>query len=233
MFGGIVTAIGYETLATRVPAERNPRTVTTTFLSRVASGTVEVEATILREGRQVTLGEARIVQSDELCAVVSVVFGGSRASSLVVAAPKRPSRPAPEALPPLPFFPGMIPQFTKNFDYRFSDGGFPFTAQKEAILGGWCRHATAATRGVSGMLGLIDAWPPAVLPMAQRPIPASSITWTVHLVETPSILPEGWCWFRAETVQSGEGFASTLGHFYLPDGRLGAWSEQLVAVFDA
>jgi len=233
MFGGVVTAMGYAVLASLVPAERLPRTVNTVFLSRVEGGTVGVEGVVLRAGRQITLCEARIVQAGILCAVVSVVFGANRASHMIVKPAQRPERPGPEAAQALPFIPGVMPEFTKNFAYRFTDGSFPFCGGSEAVLGGWCRHETEATRGVVGMLGLIDAWPPAVLPIAQRVVPASSITWTVHFVETPELMPEGWCWFRAETVHSDEGFASTLGHFYLPDGRLGAWSEQLVGVFDS
>lgn len=233
IFGGILTAMAHESLSSLVATERTPRTITTTFLSRVSPGTVEVRTELLRDGRQLSLAEARIYQSGELCAVVSEVFGGSRSSTLRVAPPQRPERRGPECIEPLPYVPGVIPEFTKNFAYHFTDGSFPFSGYIEGVIGGWCQHKTTATRGVSGMLGLIDAWPPSVLPMAERPVPASSITWTVHLVETPATLPEGWCWFRAETVQSEGGFATSLGYFYLPDGRLGAWSEQLVAVFDA
>ncbi len=82
-------------------------------------------------------------------------------------------------------------------------------------------------------MALVDSWPPPVLAMLERHAPASSLSWTVHLLDTPEQCPEGWWWFRSETIQAGSGYATTQQYLYRPDGKLALWSEQLVTVFDS
>jgi len=70
--------------------------------------------------------------------------------------------------------------------------------------------------------------------VASAVLPASTVTWSLHLTE-PSLLAgapaSAWFWCEAETVHAGDGYATEQGRLYL-DGRLVAWSEQLVAVYN-
>lgn len=228
-FGGLVTAAGVRLVRRLVHNARIVRSVDTQFLGPVkAEVPVVAETELLREGRFMTQAETRFSQDGALCARVTTTFGAPRDSALVVRAPSHAPTP-PEGIA-VGYIEGVSPAFLQHMALRWSVGEPPFTGAAEALCGGHCRHGTEA-RGDEAVLGLLDAWPAPVLPMAQGGAMASTVRWTAHLVgDAPP--PEAWCFFEARAVTAGDGYASTLGHLYGPDGALVAWMEQLVAVFD-
>jgi hypothetical protein len=187
--------------------------------------------TILRQGRYVTQVEARMLQAGEERARISGVFGQARPSSIAIAAPAgKPSSPV-EGTFAVPYIPNVTPVFVRNFDLHWTEGDFPFTGSKDAVVGGYCRHRTKAT-GVEAIVGLADAWPAPVLPLLNRPAPASSVRWTLHIVGELPADPNAWCWLRSSAITAGGGYATMKMHLHGPDLGLIAWGEQLVAVFD-
>lgn len=232
-FGGAVAAVGCRALAAVLPADRAPRSLTTAFLAPVQPGAARCTVEVLRAGRHLTHAEARITQGDRLCAIVSGAYGAPRPSGVEVVPPSRPERPDPDTLVDLPYIEGFMPAFTQHMQFRWTDGEAPFSGADRAGLGGWVRHRTRAT-GLGAVMGLLDAWPAPVLPMVDRPTPASTVRWTVHLVApVPEDTADGWWWYRSEARTAHDGYCSMLAELYHPDGHLVAWTEQLVAVFDA
>ena len=71
-----------------------------------------------------------------------------------------------------------------------------------------------------------------MIPMLDRPAPSASVTWSMQLTNLPAVTPEGWFYYRSETIDCRDGYGSMRAQLFLPDGRLCASSEQLVAVFD-
>jgi hypothetical protein len=87
-----------------------------------------------------------------------------------------------------------------------------------------------------------------VLPMANGPIPASTVRWAIQLASPDQVwaaVPDGldaglitpfdadkqWVWYEARTVQCADGYATAYASMFA-EGRLLAWSEQLITVYD-
>jgi acyl-CoA thioesterase len=158
------------------------------------------------------------------------VFGTDRSSRITVAPDvPAPSKPLADAQR-FPFVPGLTPQFTQHFEFRLTEGELPFSGSTEATIGGYVRHLTEAS-GVEALLALIDAWPAPVLSLGRAPFFASTIRWSAQLVAEPPRWPE-YFWFRSDCVSARGGYATTVGRLYADD-VLVAFSDQLVAVFDA
>ncbi|MEZ4381058.1 MAG: thioesterase family protein [Nannocystaceae bacterium] len=229
-FGGLSGAIGLRVMREAIADERPPRSVDVAFVAPVVAGPASATVEILRRGRNLTQASARIVQEGAVRAVISGVFAGPRPSAVrvdaEVAAPPLPVAEARE----LPFIPGVTPTFTQHLDLRWADGGFPFSGHHTEGIAGYCRHRTPAD-GVEALLALVDAWPAPVLPLLDRPTPASTVRWTVHLIGEPPA-SDAYCWLRSTTIAAGDGYATTVARLHGPDGELLAWAEQLVAIFD-
>ncbi|MBB87982.1 MAG: hypothetical protein CMP06_11915 [Xanthomonadales bacterium] len=83
------------------------------------------------------------------------------------------------------------------------------------------------------MIGLIDVWPPSVVPMLKRPAPLSSITWSIDLID-PGVPAAGddWWYYDVHTQGAANGFVQADARLWRPDGQLAAVSRQTAAVFD-
>ena len=116
-------------------------------------------------------------------------------------------------------------------DWNLETRVMPFMGGDSSSLRGWCAHRTPHAGDPEAILALLDAWPAPVLQMGAAPFPASTVRWTCHFVEHALALGSAPVGYAADTVAAGEGYASftaRLGY----DGRLVAFAEQLVAVFD-
>jgi hypothetical protein len=133
----------------------------------------------------------------------------------------------------MPYVEGRIPVFTQHVVMRWCTEAFPFSGAgpEGAVVRGWCRHRTPAS-GLEAVVALVDAWPPSVLSMASVPTPASTVRWSLHLLEpVPPGEEKGWFWYEANTVHSGDGYATSRAGLW-SGGRLVAWSEQLMALYE-
>lgn len=232
-FGGLPAAIGLHAARRLVPAERTPRAVHATLLAPLGPAPATAAARVLRAGRALTQCEAELHQGDRLCARITAAFGQPRASKLALDPPERPDAPPPDKGLALPYMPGIAPAFTQHFDYRFTDGNLPFTGAAQPRLSGWVRHRTAPGRPHEAILGLLDAWPAPVMVLPSRPVPASTVTWTVDFAAVPDAIdPDGWWYFHSEAQTVADGYSTFRGALYAPDGRLAALESQLVAIFD-
>jgi acyl-CoA thioesterase len=233
-FGGLVVGLAVRAMAHELPPTRLLRSLLVDFVSPVAPGPAQVQAHLLREGRALSHAEARVLQNGAVCAIVTGAFGAARASTLRLEAAQPAEVPPPLALRRMPYVEGVFPRFTKHFEYRWSSPNFPFTGASQAKIGGYVRHAGPADSDLAGLLCLIDAWPPALLPALRAPAPASSVTWMVDLVAPELIPATTWDVFyryEAETLAAGDCYGSIEGRIWSPTGELIAASRQLVAEF--
>lgn len=229
-FGGLLGGLAVRALRQRVEADRPLRTLDVAFVAPVPPGEIEVVPEVYRSGRYATQAGAEVRIGDEIAVRTHAVFGASRPGRIAHV----PSCPAPAASfedgPPLPFLEGLTPEFTRHFEYRLTEGDYPFTGSTRATMGGWVRHRTRAT-GVEAVVALLDAWPAPVLPLGDAPFFASTVRWSVHLAAPP---PDGFdapLWFKSETVVAQDGYATVSGTLCAA-GRPVAWTEQLVAYFE-
>ena len=236
-FGGLIAAILYERMATHVDPDASLRSLTVSFVAPAEPGPVETHTDVLRAGRSVTQVEGRLRQGDSVVVAALASFGAARKSSIEVPSEQAPAMPAPEDSQQLPYIEGVVPEFTQHFDYRIAEGDLPFTGSSSNKFGGWVRfrqpegaEETQAT--ISHLLALIDAWPPAVLPMLKQPAPASSLTWTVEFIEPlPAQTDVCWWQYLADVEQASDGYGVTQAKLWSNEGRLVAYTRQTVTVF--
>jgi len=214
-------------------AERPPRTVHVNFIGPLSSDAVAIPA-ILRAGRSMTHGQVQFHQGGALKGQVFVSMGGGRPSSVSLAPEQAslPGEPDDASLIEMPFLPGLTPNFTQNFHYRWSSTSFPFSGARDGEIHGWCRFREAPGPPHAALLGLVDSWPSPALPMMKAPSPASSVTWTTHFAHVPEVItPDDWFWMRSRVTQAGDGYVHMSGGLFDRSGKLTARFEQLVAIF--
>ncbi len=113
VFGGVITGVALRALGELVSADRPLRSVLVDFIGPAAAGEVRVEARVLRSGRSLTQCEARVLQGDEVVAVLLAAYGGPRRTGITWPAPVRGAVPSPDGLPEFPFVPGVTPAFER------------------------------------------------------------------------------------------------------------------------
>lgn len=229
-FGGL-TAAAMAALARNVEPEpeRALRSASMQLLAPVLPGAALGEATVLRRGRNITFVEVRLLQSEALVARSTMVFAKPLPSTIDVAAPPKPEVGDPDTFTSLPYIEGVTPEFTKKVDMRWAQGRPPFMGGTEAAFTGLFRYRVPLG-DVEGVLALLDTYPSPVLSLATRPCPASTVTWTAHLLAIPSSFDD-WFTLRYEAVTGSNGLHTVTGRLYDGAGTMLGWTEQLVAVF--
>ncbi len=241
-------ALGGQAAAEVAGPGRPLRTLDVAFVAPLPPGEVVLEAEVLGEGKSTIQVEVSVYAGGPggrvLGCRVFAVAGASRPSGVRVEpapAVRQAGDPAGQGAE-LPYVPGVSPAFVQHMEYRWCSPFWPFSSSgpEGALTDGWVRHRTPA-EGLPALIGLLDAWPPALLPMFSTPAPASTVRWSIHFAGAdaegrPRVTEAGagkqWVWNELRTVQAGDGYATTYASTYDADGRLLAWSEQLIAVYD-
>lgn len=232
-FGGFSAAIAYQHGVNGVNPEQAVRAMTVSFVGPIAPGEVTLQRRILREGKNVTQVSVEIVQQGEVGLSALLTFGQSRSS--VVNVTDTPTSPVPprDTGTPMPES-DLVPQFARNYEYCLNVGAMPFAGQPEREFGGWMRYAEEDTPITVGLfLGLVDAWPPAVLPHLKQPAPASSLTWTIEFPEPLAAdkTTRNWWQYVAYIDYAADGYGHTHAHIWDDQGKLVAISRQTITVF--
>lgn len=233
-YGGLVAAMLCSRLLHVVGEDRVLRSATVSFVGPVAVGPASLTVEVFRNGKSVTQAEARLCQNGEVMTVLLASFGATRDSQIVVA-PKSAALVlrSPEASRAMPYIPGVVPEFMQQIDLRWAEGALPFSGAAAPDFAGWMRYCNPVPEmTVPHLLGLVDAWPPAVLPMFKALAPASSMSWTIEFLH----FPEGktgasWWQYQVRTDASAEGYAHTEAEIRDDSGRLVAISRQTIAIF--
>ena len=231
-YGGLLGAVAMQAMRKSVPPERCARSFFAQFLGPIPPGQrAEVESEVLSSGKSMTVGRVTISVDAQPRFLQVITYAVPRESVVRVASSRAPVWPAPETLQPLPFLPGVTPNFTQAFSYRWAEGPLPFSGSRESHFGGYFAYQGDPGAAEVALVGMLDAWPPAALPLLKGPAPASTVSWSAHLFDAPEVRAGEWWKYRARTVAAGGGTATTLAELYHPDGRLIAHSEQLIAVY--
>ena len=76
------------------------------------------------------------------------------------------------------------------------------------------------------------AWPPALLPLLNKPTAGSTLTWTIEFVQPlPQVSTLEWCQYLAVIEHARDGYGHVAANLWAPNGELVAISRQTVAVF--
>lgn len=233
-FGGLVAAVLYEKIALSLSEPRPVQSIMVSFVAPVAPGQLDVSISILREGKSAIQVQCSASQDGKVAAVMLASFGASRESSVSVLPELAPEFNDPQKTNEFPFVPGLTPDFTQYFDYRYTQGKLPFMGSKDTHMGGWIklREPSLKVAGVPEILALLDAWPPAVFTMLKKPASFSSLTWTVSFVEQPeNCTASDWWQYQANIESSNHGYSHIDASLWDKNGRVAVISRQTVSVF--
>ncbi|NNM53055.1 MAG: thioesterase family protein [Pseudomonadales bacterium] len=233
VYGGLVAALMMSRLQSGVAVGQVLRAMSLSFVGPVNEGVAELHVEVLRQGKSVTHLSCRLLQEQDVRCVMLACFGHGRISQILLKPTVMPVAADPASLAVLPHIPGVMPEFTQWFDYRYVDGDPPFSNSRQGVLGGWIRlQEPGSAFSAAHLLALIDAWPPAVLPMYPGPAPISTMTWSAEFPDLPQGLSASqWFRYRADSGMSAAGYAATHAGIWTDQGKLLAISHQSIAVF--
>ncbi|MBV1775057.1 thioesterase family protein [Burkholderiaceae bacterium DAT-1] len=232
LFGGLQAALAMKAIRTHLPDAPPVWSLQTTFIAPIAPGEVEITVDVLRTGRAASQVEVRLLSEGKPACLVIALLGIERDSAVQVAAPRAPETKPVDAAPSLPFIPGIVPEFTRHYEYRWVDGSLPFSGGKQPSNQIYVRPRDAGDVDELAIIAMADAIPPVGLSLMKGPSPASSMTWALEFVQHPAAFPQdGWWLFDAEAISARDGYSSQTASIYAPDGTLVALSRQLVALF--
>jgi acyl-coenzyme A thioesterase PaaI-like protein len=228
-FGGLQAAVALRAMERLLPREIPLRALQTTFLAPVPAGPVQIEARILRAGKNAVHAEARLMSQGSVTGVVVGVFGGAR-SSVVEIVPRQPPLTSADAVvsrtPP-----SGAPTFFQHFEVCVLRGGRLYSGSKDptGIFEIGFRDGGAVT--AAHVVALADVIPPLALTMLDRPAPGSSLTWMLEMltVNCDRFSPTG---FRvdAELLAARDGYTNQSAVIWGPGGEPVALSRQTMLV---
>lgn len=233
LFGGITAAIAWQHAHHGASAEQALRAFTVSFVAPIQPGTAVLKRRVLREGKNVTQIAVEIEQNNAVVLAALASYGRSRPSAVRVTDTPTAQVPSREHGPGFPKI-AALPEFTHHYDYSVAVGGLPFTGNKSREFGGWMRYSNEQEPMTIGLLlGLVDAWPPALLPHLSEPAPASSLTWTIEFPEPIDSQKSSHDWWQyvAYIDYAADGYGHTHAHIWDDHGKLVAISRQTVTVF--
>lgn len=237
--GGLLMALA--TTATARASEStgghvDPLSLSSVFLSPGAPGPVRIEPRILRTGRSMTTAEVVVSQQvdgsdvERLRALVMLGDLGKYAEPVLktVAAPDIP--PPEECVAAQDAPPSTLTKsgFLKRFDARMDPATVGWAVGEpsgDGEMRGWLRLADGADIDASGLLLVLDAFPPVSFDLG-------SVGWvpTVEFTGYVRGIPEpGWLQLRLQTEHVAGGLLNEDAQVWDSTGRLVAHSRQLAS----
>ena len=238
MFGGLLSVIAVQAMRDVCGSDWPLRALQTNFVGPVAPGAVQVEVTLLRQGKNIRQVQAQIVQADaegvaQIAGVLLGVFGSGRESAMPgLRPPQLAVEKGIEEAFRWPFVPGMTPAFTQHLEFRHAEGGVPFSGEDV-----W--HSRTDVRlvdsaGIDSELQavlLADAGPTPALSQLKGFAPASSVSWALELRPVQIGQLDGHWRMDKDALAAGEGFVNEKTTLWTPCGQLAALGYQVVAVY--
>lgn len=231
LFGGLQAMLAVKAMRLTAPEAPPLWSLQTTFVAPVPPGEGRIRVQILRQGRSALQMEARLMDGEQTAAVVVAVFGAARTSAVTVA-PEAVLPPPVEDGPELPYVPGVFPNFTQHYAYRWLDGGLPFSGHAGRANRIQLRQRDAGLMTDLHIIALADAIPPVALSLTDQPTAASTLSWSLEFVHhPPPVASEGWWRMDARIVAARDGYSNQDACLYGPEGELVVLARQVVAVF--
>lgn len=232
-YGGVVGGVLLRAMEHLLADPSRPvRTLHVQFCAPAVEGDAEVQVRLERVGKLVAYATARVEGSGGVVALASATFGAARARAPEYLDLKRPVVPPPQAVEPVPEDVPM-PTFCQFFEYRYCLGAAPYSGAEVAEVGGWIRPRVPEVLDAALCVGLMDAYPPAVLSRVDEFRPAASVDFTLdffHALPRPGTREDAQYLRTGRSRVATEGFADDHQELWTEDGVLLAQCRQLVAV---
>lgn len=232
VFGGLVAALLARGMTHTLSAPKSLRSLMVSFIGPAPAGTVRVQSELLREGRNVTQATARLYDGDAVCAQAMAAFGTDRETKAV--ASELPFAPeARDSVPPMDSAVRLLPAFLKHFDVHWTGGGIPMSNQKARRLGKWVRHKDdMSAMPMEALVAVADIPPPVMMSHYDRPVMASSLSWSLEFVTPPERVKPGWFYLDYSLEAAAGGYSQQSGRIFTEGGDLVALSRQCMVYFE-
>ncbi|MZR61982.1 thioesterase family protein [Alcanivorax sp. DP30] len=233
LFGGLVGAVLFDHLQKSVAPGRVLRSFSLSFVAPAVPGPVSLTSEVFREGKSVMQAMVTARQEGQVVAAMLASMGAARESSVTVPAPNMPGMKAPQDSLVLPTIKGVTPDFLEFFDLRYAEGKPPYCGSDDANFTGYMGfREPPSTMSTAALIALVDTWPPSVLSMLKTPAPASSLTWTMELLNDPASRPADTLWrYQVHTDQCSDGYGQSQATIWDAEGKAVALSRQTFTVF--
>jgi acyl-CoA thioesterase len=188
---------------------------------------------LLRRGKSSVFAAVELSAEGALATQAVFSFAAARDSKYAYRSHPMPSVPAPGTTEV--FFRSGKSKFTRHFE-AFVAGGHKLVSgasTPEIVL--WVRHRDPqAMASLSGLLALADTLPAAAYTMLFAPVPASSITWSVEVIDAAAALhapADTWYLLRSAGEDVRDGYSVQDMALWAQDGTLIMLARQTVAIF--
>ncbi|NVJ97334.1 MAG: thioesterase family protein [Alphaproteobacteria bacterium] len=231
-YGGLGAALAARAMNQALPAPKSMRSLMISFVGPIPAEEVLVSAEMLREGKNVSQVTARVLSGDNVCLQAAAAFGSARETKSASADANFDPKPR-ESVPALDPERAPLPTFLRNFDIHWTGGGIPTTNTGDRHLGKWVRHkADMDAYPAEKLIGLADIPPPIMMAHYDRPIMASSLSWSLEFVVPPEDVSSDWFYLDYTLEAAAGGYCQQSGKMFTEGGELVALSRQCMTYFE-
>lgn len=232
LYGGLVAALAAEPMAMALESPRPIRTLLGNFVAPAPVGDLDLRTEILREGRAVVQTRCDVMAGDQVVFAATAAFGDDRPSQGVPADFVMDAKPR-DSVPPMAKGVRVLPGFLDNFDVHWTGGGVPMSGSKDRKTGMWVRHKSdMSAYPIAKLVGLADMPPPVMMSHYDRPIRASSMSWSLEFVVPPQNVETDWFYLDFTLEAAANGYSQQSGLIFAEDGTLVALSRQCMVYFE-
>jgi hypothetical protein len=230
-WGGLVVGACVSAVEAAEPdPDRRIRTLTLQIVSPARVGEHRVTVTPLRIGTSMSTWSVLVSGAEGIVASGTVITGGPRAGRGHEAwgVMRPPAVPMPDRVQRLPVGP-PFPVFTQHCDMR-PVTGLPMSGGGAESIG-WVGFAEATPPTAASLLGIVDAWWPASLPLLETLPPIATVSFSATLLIDPATVRPGEQLLCHALVAAAEaGFTSEHRSLWTADGRLAVDNVQVIVV---
>lgn len=233
VFGGLQVALAVRAMRGLLDPGPPLRSLQATFIAPLPGGRVALGADVLRRGRSATHVRCNLLLDDGTvaCTIVAI-FGAARPSAFVREIPRPQVDVAPEALPDMPYVPGIAPSFLQHMQLRWARGTLPYSGYHDPRTIIYARVREPDCTPEEALIALADVIPTPAISMLRKPAPASSLNWTLELLGDPAKLDvNDWSLIDTEVRAGIDGYLSQTSVLWGSTGHAFSVSHQTVGIF--
>lgn len=233
LFGGIIAALANNAMRQLVPQDRSLRTLQIVYVGPNSAGEVDFAPCVLRAGKAVTLASCVARSGGTVTMTATAMYGTARESILHIQPPIDTLSVQPEQLGDVPMRSGM-PSFLQHYHQRWAQGAPLFSRATDSRMSVYLRYRNEDAQRTSEIhaLALMDAIPTPALALMAQPGPASTLSWTLDILDHQFDFGiEEWWRLDAAVDAAADGYVTHSGKVINPAGRVAAISRQAVVVY--
>jgi acyl-CoA thioesterase len=231
-FGGLTAALCLAAADRAVPDLPPLRSAQFTFVGP-AGGAVVMAPRLLRRGKSSAFVAVDLSAEGSLATHAVLSFGAARDSQY-----RYRTHPMPKVPPP-----GTTKAILRSGNPKFGLQFEVFVAGGQKLVSGadtpeimlWLRHRDpGAMANLPGVIAISDTSPAAAYTMLTASVPASSITWSVEMIDAAAALrapSDAWYLLRSVGEDIRDGYSVQDMALWAQDGTLILLARQTVAIF--